>query len=337
MGVHGLLAEGRVGRAFELARDERVFLGHHVVVGPLREFGRHARASAELIEIARAGDVFEVEAERAVGLAGRARLAVAAAVGRLEPVAAPHLPEFAPRVRGLRVGVERVDRIAVRRPADMRHLFLAPGESLEEEGGDAVIMVGPVGLDVAVVGVEAEAGGDARRRAHLGVAPQRFIAPGIAAVAVVEDLGGAGIEDHAVQRDAPGGHRPAGRPAWRGLRVGRDLQAIILFRDRVRVAAVGEPGHRVVGDAVGFDHALVAADGDRDFVPGGRGDVGRLQGGALGGEEGDAGGEQRQGGVHGAQDKTAGAVISCGRAGLPAGKGWHLPEKPFCSAHGLHH
>ncbi len=90
MWIHGLLTERGIGRASVLARDERVFLGHHVVVGALREFWGDAAAPAELVEVAGAGDVFEVEAERAVGLARWGFLTVAATVGGLEAVAALH-------------------------------------------------------------------------------------------------------------------------------------------------------------------------------------------------------------------------------------------------------
>ena len=298
MGIHLLLAEGRVRRAFELTRDERILLGHHVIVGALREFRRHAGTSAELVEVSRAGDVFEVEAERAVRLAGRGLFAVAAAVGGLEAVAALHLLELALGVFRLRERVDRVDREAVRGPADLGHLLLAAGEAIEEEGGDAVIVVGAVGLDVPMVLVEAQADLDLRGRAHLGVAHQGLVVPRVAAVAVVIDFGGARIEDDAVQGHAPGRHHPPGRAAGERLGVGRDFEAILLLRDGVGVAAVREGRDLVVRDAVGLDDALVALDGEGDLVLAGRLGVGLLEGRALGG----IGGGQRSGGEEEGED-----------------------------------
>ena len=296
MRVHRLLAEGRIGGALELAWDERVFLGHHVVVGALREFRRDAGPAAELIEVAGARDVLEVEAERAIGLAGRGDLAVAASVGGLEAVAALHLPELALGVFRLGVSVHGVDREAIGGPADVGHLLLAAGEAFEEQGGDAVVMVGAVGLHMAMVLVEPEADLDLRGRAHLGVAHQRFIMPRVAAVAVVVDFRGAGVEDDAVQGDAPGGHHPAGRAALERLRVGGDFEAILLLGDGVRVTAVREGGDLVVRDAVGLDDALVALHRDGDLVLAGRVGVGFLEGRALRGVGGaQAGGEEDQG------------------------------------------
>jgi hypothetical protein len=124
--------------------------------------------------------------------------------------------------------------------------------------------------------VDAEADRDPGSRAHLGVALERLVAPGVAPVAVIIDLGGAGVEDHAVQGDAPGVGEAAGLLGGR-LRVDGHLEAVFLLRDRVGVPPVGEGGHLVVRDAVGFDDPLVPADGDRDLVLGRRGAVGFLE------------------------------------------------------------
>jgi len=228
---------------------------------PFRELRGHPRAAAELIEVARAGDVLEVERVRSVRLAGRGLLAVAAAVGGLEAVAALHLLQLALGVLRVRVPVDRIRREAISRPADVHHLLLPGGEALDEQGGEAVVMVGAVGLDVPVVVVEAQPGGDAGGGTHRGVAPQGFVMPGIGAVAVVVDLGGTRVEDHAVQGDAPGRHHPA-RAAGRGLGVGGHLEAVFLFGDRVGIPPVGELGDFMVRDAVGFDDPLVPLHGD---------------------------------------------------------------------------
>ena len=282
MGVEVLLAEGRVGRALVFAGDEGVVLGEDVVIGALGEFRGHTRPPAKLVEVARASHVFKIEAKRAIGLAGRGRLAVAAAVGGLEAVAALHALERALRVFGISVGVDGIHRVAVGGPTHVGHLLFAARKAFQEQGGEAVVVVGAVGLHVAVVVVEAEARPDLGGSPHRLVAGQRLIVPRIAAVAVVVDFGGARVEDHPVQGDAPSGHHPGGRAALRGLRVGRDLEVVFLLGDSVRVAAVRELGDLVVGDAVGFDDALVALHRDRDFILGRRLGVCLVQGRAGG-------------------------------------------------------
>ena len=294
MRIHLLLAERRVRRALEFAGDERELLGQDIIVRALRELRGHPGAAAELIEVARAGDVLEVERVGAIGLAGRGLLAVAPAVGGLEAVTALHLLELALRVRRVGVTIDRIRREAVRGPADVHHLLLAGREPLDEQGGEAVVVVGAVGLDVPVVIVEAQAGRDAGGGAHGGVAPQGFVMPGVGAVAVVVDLGGTRVEDHPVQGHAPGGHHPAGRPAGGGFGLGRHLEVVLLLGDGVGVPPVRELRDLMVRDAVGLDDPLVALDGDRDLVLGGRVGVGGLQGRALGGVGGAQAGGQAQ-------------------------------------------
>ena len=73
--IHLLFAERRVGRALELTRNERIFLGHHVVVGARREFWGDAAAPAELVEVALAdaNEYFVRQARKVLaerGLAG---------------------------------------------------------------------------------------------------------------------------------------------------------------------------------------------------------------------------------------------------------------------------
>jgi hypothetical protein len=165
-----------------------------------------------------------------------------------------------------------------------------------------VVVVGAVGLDVAVVLVEAEADLDLGRRAHLGVAHQRLIVPGVAALAVVVDLGGTGVEDHSVQGHAPGGHHPAGGSAFERLGVGGDFEAVLLLGDGVGIPPVGEGRDLMVRDAVGLDDALVALHGDGDLVLAGRIGVGLLEGRTLGGVgrgQGGDGEEEAQGRFHG--------------------------------------
>ncbi len=91
----------------------------------------------------------------------------------------------------------------------MSHLLVVAAETFDEQGGQAVVMVGAVGLDVAVVLVETETDLDLGRGAHLGVAHQRLVMPRAAPVAVVIDFSGAWVEDDAVQGDTPGRHHPA--------------------------------------------------------------------------------------------------------------------------------
>ena len=277
MGVHAHLVERRVWRALELARDEREVLGQHVVISALREFRGHARAPAEFVEVAVARNIFVIEGEGAVGLPGGAGLPVAAPLGRLQAIAALHGLEGALRIDRVGVGVDRVDRIAVGRPTDMGHLCFSAGEPRDEQGREAVIMVGSVRLDVAMVLVEAESGRDPGGRAHLSVALERLVAPKVAPVAIVKDFGGAGVEDHAVQGDPPGVGEAAG---LLGRRLGSSghLEPVFLLGDGIRVTPVGERGDLVVRYAVGFDDPLIPLEGDRDLVLGGRGAVGDLEG-----------------------------------------------------------
>ena len=211
MGVHAHLVERGIRRAFELTRDEGELLGEHVIVSPLGEFRGHARAPAEFVEVAVSGHVFVIEAEGAVRLAGGAGLSVASALGGLQAIAALHGFERALRIGRVGVSVDRVGRIAVGRPADVGHLSFPAGEPRDEQGGESVVMVGSVGLDVSVVLVEAEADRDPGRGAHLGVALERFVAPGVAPLTVIIDFRGTRVEDHAVQGDPPGVGEAAGR------------------------------------------------------------------------------------------------------------------------------
>jgi len=176
----------------------------------------------------------------------------------------------------------------------MGHLLVVPAEALDEQGGQAVVMVGTIGLDVAVILVEAESGFDLRGRSHLSVAHQRFVMPRITAIAVVEDFGGARVEDHAVESHTPSGHHPTDGSTFEGLRVGRDFKAILLLRDGVGVAAVREGRDLVVRDAVGLDDTFVALDGDGYLILAGRLGVGFLEGRALGLHRNDEPGEQER-------------------------------------------
>ena len=176
----------------------------------------------------------------------------------------------------------------------MSHLLLAAREALDEQGGETVVMVGAIGLDVPVILVEAESDLDLGRGAHLGVAHQRLVVPRVAAIAVVVDFGGAWVEDDAVQRDTPGRHHPAGRAAGERLGVGGDFEPILLLRDGVGVAAVREGRDLVVWDTIGLDDALVALDGEGDLILAGRLGVGFLEGRALGGVGGYQGGDSEE-------------------------------------------
>ena len=167
-------------------------------------------------------------------------------------------------------------------------------------------MVGSVGLDVAVILVEAQPGLNLGCGAHLGITHERLVLPWVAALAVVEDLGGAWVEDNPVQGDAPGRHHPAGRATFSGLRLGRDFKTIFLLRDGVGVSPVGERRDLVVGDAIRLDYALVALHGEGDLVLAGRVGAGFLKGwslGAVGGDQRSGGEEKAKGRVHGGVGK----------------------------------
>ena len=101
--------------------------------------------------------------------------------------------------------------------------------------------------------------------------------PRAAAVSVVVDLGGAWVEDHAVQGYAPSRHHAGGGTRLR-LRIGRDFEAILLLGDGVGVTAVGELGNLVVRNTIGLDDPLVPLNGDGDLVGGRRFVVGLDEG-----------------------------------------------------------
>ncbi len=214
---------------------------------------RHAGASPALVQVAAAGGVVEILDEAAV-IETPWLVAGPRPPALFQVIAAAEFHDGAGGVGRVAVAPGGVDGEAVGSPADERHLLLAAGEPLQERDGNAVVMVGAVGLHVGVVGIEAE-----RERAAEGV----VVPAGVAVV--VPHLGGAGIEQHAIDRDAEGlaaqRHRPGG---GHGLR--RHREAVALRADAVRVIRVGEAASGVIGQAIRGDDALVARDGDRHLV-----------------------------------------------------------------------
>ena len=236
-----------------MARDEGEFGGNAVIVGAVWKFGSNTGATVVFVEVAAVFDELEVLREPPVVVsAGAVFLRGARAL--FQAVTGLHFAERALRVPRVGMGLTRVEREAIRRPTDEKHLFSIATEPRNEAGGQRMVMIGTGGLDVGVVLIEAE----------IEEAGRSFIAPAGARV-VVPCLAGARLERDAVQRDSPppaAAKRRSDCDVW----LERNAKRVALRCGGVRVAASRKCTGRVVGPAVGFDEAVIAFDGDAHLV-----------------------------------------------------------------------
>lgn len=135
----------------EAARDIGKFFCDDVIISALRVFGGDSGAAVTFVEVARFFDVFIILDIGSVVLAARAPESFAA----LDSIAGTQLFDAAARIVGLFEAVQSIDGIAVRGIAQEHGMFCRPLVG-NEAGGEAVIVIGPVWLDVGIVLIESQ-------------------------------------------------------------------------------------------------------------------------------------------------------------------------------------
>lgn len=241
----------RVGHAVEEAGYKREVFGKDIVVGAFWILRGDAETTGARVEIAGAGDVFKIfDKDAVVGAAG---LSVGTRSGAfLEAVTRSHRCDGAGGIGRVAMAPFSVNRVTVGGPAQEGKDRLIAGEAGEKGDGNAVVVVGPRRLDMAVVGIKTEREG----------ITFCLVRPAGGAV-VLPGLGGAGVEDDAVEGDTKGlaqeGNGPDGRSGGDG-----DCVAVLLGGDVVWVVAVRKATCGVIREAVGDDDPFIALNGDGD-------------------------------------------------------------------------
>ena len=116
------MGETGIRGAAKVARDEGEILREHIVVGAFGKLRRHAGAATALIEIAAAGNEFEVLFKYAVLRAPRLIIGRRAFTG-FEPITGFQFHNFAPIIGGILVTALSINGETVCRPSDQSHLL----------------------------------------------------------------------------------------------------------------------------------------------------------------------------------------------------------------------